>query len=210
MPNDNTNTGAGSQAAGAADQGAEGQGQQPQTSDGTGQNTGAGQQQPGAGTQTSQQPTGEQTKEKTFTQADVDRIVSERIKKGVKAELKKIIGEGEPAKIEDVQRQLSESQAELRTFRARDEIHDFIADPANKLAVRPENFRAIEKLVLADLEFDEAGKPSNLAATVEAVKKLAPALFSNSPGSINAGEGKGSPVSGFDMNSMIRRAAGRQ
>lgn len=206
MPNENSNTGAGTQTPPA-----DGQGQETSnTSDGTAENTDAGQQQPGSGTQTQQQSTGEQTNERTFTQADVDRIVAERIKKGVKTELKKIIGDGEPAKIEDVQKQLSESQAELRAYRAREAIQDFIADPANKLTVRAENARAIEKLVLADLEFDDDGKPSNLDATVEAVKKLAPALFTTSPGSINAGEGKNSSVSGVDMNSMIRRAAGRQ
>lgn len=174
------------------------------TSDGTDKNTAAQGNPSGAATQaatTEAQPT-----EKTFTQADVDRIVANRIKSGVKAELKRLTGDADgTVSVEDLQRQLSESQGQVRAFEARQSVSDYLTDARHKLNVKPENFRAVEKLVIPDLEYDEAGKPTNLKEVVESVKSLAPALFANTPPSIdaNAGRNTGSAV-GSDMNALIR------
>ena len=177
------------------------------TSDATAQNTDAAGQGSGTGTQAAQKPTEAQT-EKTFTQADVDRIVQNRLKSAVKAELKKLTGEGEgTATVEELQRQLSEAKTKTQTFEAREAVRDYMSDPENKLNVKPENMRAVEKLVMPDIEFDDSGKPSNLKEVFKAAKSLAPALFANPPASINAGQGRNSTAP-TDMNAFIRRQAG--
>jgi hypothetical protein len=178
------------------------------TSDATAQNTGAIQ--TGAGTDTAQQ-TQAQT-EKTFTQADVDRMFQSRLKSAVKAELKKLTGENDNTPtVDDLQRQLSERDQKLRSYEARALVSDYLTDARHKLNVRPENIKAIEKLVIPDLEYDDEGKPTNLKEAVESVKSLAPTLFANTPGSINANEGRSqSAVVGQGMNGLIRQIhAGR-
>lgn len=175
------------------------------TSDGTVKTTGA----EVSGTDTQTAPKAEAQTEKTFTQADVDRIVQNRLKTAVKAELKKLSGddEGKPG-VEDLQRQLSEKDAKLRAFEAKGKISDFIADGRNKLNVRPENIRGIEALVLPLLEYDEDGTPSNLKDAFESAKSIAPALFANSSASINAGNGRNNQTPPRGMDALIRQATG--
>jgi hypothetical protein len=178
------------------------------TSDGTDKNT--GEQASGAGTQPAQQTTEAQPTEKTFTQADVDRIVANRIKSGVKAELKRLTGEtdGTPT-VEELSKQLSEERQARQTLEARQTVRDYLTDPKHKLNVKADAVAAIEKLVLPDLVFEDDGKPSNLKEAVDAAKSLAPALFVNAPQSIDAAQGRnGAAVTGSDMNSFIRRSAG--
>ena len=151
---------------------------------------------------------GEAQPERTFTQADVDRIVTNRLKTAVKAEIKKLAGEGEGTPtVEELQRQLSETQTRASNYEAREAVRDYLADTNNKLNIRPENARAIEKLVMAEIQFED-GKPSNIKEAVNSVKSFAPALFVNSTSSINAGNGRTNAAAPGDMNSMIRTAAG--
>lgn len=149
-----------------------------------------------------------QPKEKTFTQADVDRIVQDRLKKAVKSELKKLTGEtdGQPT-VDDLQRQLNDYQSKTRTLESREQVRDFLTDPRNKINVRTENIRAIEKLVFSELEFDEDGKPSNLRDAIDLVKSEAPTLFVSSSSSINGASGKQAEQP-FNWNDQIRAAAG--
>ena len=157
----------------------------------------------GAATQTVQ---AEATPEKTFTQADVDRIVQNRLKSAVKAELKKLTTDDQTPSIEDLQRQLTEATEKTRISDARESIRDYVADPKNKLNAK--NTRAIEKLVLAELEFDENG-PTNLKEAIESIKGFAPELFAQTNVNINASNGK-LPVTSNDMNDFIRQQhAGR-
>lgn len=139
-------------------------------------------------------------------------MFQKRLSKAVKAELKKMAGESEGTPtVEELQRQLSEERQKTRGYSARDSITDYLGDPANKLHVKAENIRAIEKLVLAELAFDDDGSPTNLKEAVESVRKLAPSLFNNSPAPINAGAGTSNGAGGgFDMNAQIRQAAGRR
>lgn len=180
------------------------------TSDATAQNTAA--QVSGAGTDTAQQ-TQAQTTEKTFTQAEVDRIVQDRIKSGiksgVKAELKKLTGEGDGTPtVEDLQRQLSEKDTRIRSFEAREIVENHLLDGRNKLNVKPENVRGIQAIVIPLLQYDDDGQPSNLKDAIESAKAIAPVLFANTPGSIDANAGRnGAPATG-NMNQMIRQAAG--
>ena len=161
-----------------------------------------------AGAVTQTDPKNEAQPEKTFTQADLDRIVQNRlqsgVKAGVKAELKKLLGEDGPESIEDLQRKLSETERRAQTIEARESVRDYLSDAKNKLNVKAENIAAITKLVMPDITFDDKGQPSNLKEAIETAKVLAPALFANTPGHINAGEGRtGVPVAG-DMNSWLR------
>lgn len=154
---------------------------------------------PGTGTEPA--PT-QATPEKTFTQADVDRIVQNRLKSAVKAEIKKLTGDGE-ATVEDLQRQLSESQTKMRSFEARESVNEYLTDARHKLNVKPENVRPIQELVIGRLEYGDDGKPTNVKEAVESVKNIAPALFANNPGSIDAGV-RGVVPNGNDMNAIIR------
>jgi hypothetical protein len=182
------------------------QGQEATTSDATELNTGASQ----TGTATdAAQPNPAQPTEKTFTQADVDRIVQNRLKSAVKAEIKKLTGEGENTpNVEDLQRQLSERDQKIRSFEAKDKVSEFLSDGRNKLNVRPENIRGIEALVIPLLDYDEDGKPSNLRDAIETAKSIAPALFVNSTSNINANSGNGNGTRPTNMNDLIRQQAG--
>ena len=162
---------------------------------------------PGPGTQPAQP---EAQPEKTFTQAEVNAMIAQRLPKAVKAELKKMSGEDEgKPNVEDLQRQLSERDAKLRSYEARQSVNDYLTDARHKLNVKPENVRPIQELVIGRLEYDDDGKPSNMKEAIEEVKSLAPALFANTPGSIDANAGRnGQEVVGADMNSFIRRSAG--
>jgi hypothetical protein len=158
----------------------------------------------GAGTQTAQQTT-EAPPEKTFTQADVDRIVQNRLKSAVKAELKKLTGEGDGTPtVDELKSQLSEATQKAQALEARQSVRDYLMDPKNKLNVKAENAAAIEKLVMPDVEFDN-GKPSNLKEAIESAKSLAPALFVNVPTSIDANAGRnGQTGDPKDMNKFVR------
>ncbi len=150
-----------------------------------------------------------QPKEKTFTQADLDRIVKDRLAKAVKSELKKLTGEtdGQPT-VDDLQRQLADTQTKARTLEAREQVRDYLTDPRNKIYARQENMRVIEKLIFTELEFDDEGNPSNLKEAIAGVKSEAPTLFLNSNSSINGNSGRSSDQVPFNWNDEIRAAAG--
>jgi hypothetical protein len=175
------------------------------TPDAAENNTGANAQS-GADTDTAQNTQAQQTKEKTFTQADVDRIVQNRLKSAVKAELKKLTGDGDVT-VDDLQRQLSEERQKTRGIEARESVRDYLSDPKHKLNVNPANVRAIEKLVMPDVEFDDAGKPTNIKDAIENAKTIAPALFANNQSNINANNGRGSNAGPTDMNQWVRSLA---
>lgn len=58
---------------------------------------------------------------------------------------------------------------------------------------------------LGEVEFDDKGKPTNLAKLIETIRKRHPDLFA--AGNADGGSRGGAP--GPDMNTIIRRAAGR-
>ena len=67
--------------------------------------------------------------------------------------------------------------------------------------------KAVYASIRDDIEFDdESGEPTNIDALVEKYKADDPALF-RTP---SADGGKGTPATNQDMNSLIRRAAGRK
>lgn len=140
--------------------------------------------------------------EKTFTQADVDRIVADRLKREVKKELKKLAGdsEGQPS-LEELQQQLKDATERLQGYETSHFVREYLTDPKHKLGVRSENIAAVEKLVKAEIVYED-GKPTNLKEAVETVKSYAPILFAAAATNINQGNtGQAVPK---DMNAFIR------
>lgn len=158
--------------------------------------------QTGTQTQTEAQP------EKTFTQADVDRIIQNRLKTAVKAELKKLSGDDQQPTPEDYKQQLSDKDAKIRSYESREVVENFLNDGRNKLNVRPENIRGIQALVIPTLEYDDQGTVTNLKEAIESAKSIAPALFANNQSNINANAGTQAVPVGTNMNDLIRRQAG--
>lgn len=181
------------------------------TPDAAANNTGADNQ-PGTGTQPAETPTGSNSaaQEKTFTQAEVDRIIAERVKRETKKELKKLAGENTDApNVEELQRREQDLTARANQAEARLAIRDFVTDPSNKTGAKPTDLRSIEKLVLAEIEFGDDGKPVNLKEAVAQVKKDAPSLFAQQPPSVNAAAGgNSSSAIAQDFNQMLRAQAG--
>lgn len=160
-------------------------------------NTGASEPAQVTQTETEAQP------ERTFTQADVDRIVANRIKSGIKAELRKLTGEDGVTSVEDLQRQLSEERTKREGYEAREAVRDYLSEQK----VPQANMRAVEKLVSSELIFED-GKPANLEDAYKAAKSLAPALFVNQSSSINGNNGRQGTQMPQTMDELIRRQAG--
>ena len=187
----------------------QGQGQQTQAaaSDATAQNT-ATQAAAGAVTDTAQQNT--QAQEKTFTQADVDRIIQTRLKSAVKAELKKLGGDDTTGAngVEQMQQQLTDYQTRLQAFEAKATVRDYLTDAKNKLAIPSDALSEVEELVQRQLEYGDDGKPTNLKEAVESVKNRFPRLCTAPTSSINANNGRSNAPAPKNMNDFIRQAAG--
>lgn len=145
-----------------------------------------------------------EAQDKKFTQADVDRMIKNRIASGVKAELKKLTGDTEGGvTLESLQTELTTLRTENQTLQARTAVRDYLGDAANQLNVPSANIAAIEELVHARLEYSD-GKPSNLKEAVASVKSIAPALFAIQSTNIDAGAGRTATSGPVDMNKFIR------
>jgi hypothetical protein len=161
-----------------------------------------------AGTVTETQAQPDITKTPEF-KAALTAAIERRIPQ-LKAQIAKTItgeGEGVPT-VTELQQQLTEAKAKAQGYEASAAIRDYVTDPKHKLSVRAENIRAVEKLVLAEIEYDDQGSPANLKEAVEAVRTYAPALFAQTNANINQGR-TGETVPN-DMNAFIRQQhAGR-
>lgn len=148
--------------------------------------------------------------ERRFTQADVDSIIARRLKKAVNAELKKLAGETESnPNIEELTKRAEQAEQRARIFETRETIQSFVMDARNKINARPTDLRAIEKLIFAEIEFDENGKPENLKEAIESVRRDAPSLFHTNNDSANGGAGMQTAKAATGMDSLIRSRLGR-
>lgn len=179
------------------------------TSDATAQNTGSAaaeiKQEPSGTTQTG---TTEDAKDKpkTFTQADVDRLIA-RTKKEEKAKLDDQIKKAELTETEQLKTEKAELEQKLRSRDAGDAIEE-AARKANSA-----NPKAVVRLAQAiGLEFDKDGKLVNLKDLITEAKEIAPELFPARPGPANGADGNSGKESsvGHSMNDVIRQAAGRK
>lgn len=108
--------------------------------------------------------------------------------------------EGEPT-IEDLKKANSDKDTELRRYRARDQVEDFVGDKRNQVQVR--NMKALIRYVEHQFEYDDNGKVTNLKELLTAAKSEVPELFGGTSSSIDAGNGaRQVPV--VDMNALIR------
>lgn len=122
---------------------------------------------------------------------------------------KELSGEKEgQASVEDLQRERDEARNEARTLKAKDDLFDYVDDGGKKVGLRADSRRAFWRIAQSLIEFDDDGKPSNISDVVKAVKSEAPALFTSSTGSVDAGAHSNGAAPN-DINSFIRRAAGR-
>ncbi len=109
--------------------------------------------------------------------------------------------------VAELQEQLKSTEARARTFETKEQIRDFLTDSRNKTAVRPENMRSIEKLVFAEVEFDDSGEITNLKEAIDRVRSEAPSLFVSNTTQINGNTGRNQPGI-VDFNEQLRAAAG--
>ena len=146
-----------------------------------------------------------QPTEKTFTQADVDRIVQNRLKSAVKAELKKLTGETpETPTVQELQQQLKDATTKAQTFERKEAVQSYLTDPKNKISVKAQDLTGVVELAAGFIQYDEAGAITNLKEAVEKVKSLAPSLFAGNPAP-NINQGRTDSELPNDMNAFIRQ-----
>lgn len=169
--------------------------------------------------QTQQQSQSQTTDDDKVTKAEAKRQAEELVTKTVKRKLRaELIKRGIDPDAQDgeqttkptvdsVTKERDDAIARVRVFEAAEQVEEFIADKRNNVQVR--NPRALIKFIRADYQFDDDGKVTNLKELIADAKRDAPELFGIATGSIDGGAGNGATL-GADMNSLIRRAAGRQ
>lgn len=182
------------------------------TSDGTAQNTGAGQT-AGAATeaaQTSQAAQTDITQTAEFKSA-LTAAIEKKLPQLRKQIAKEVSGEkeGQPS-VDELTQRATTAEQRARQLEAKDAVFDYADDPKNKIGLRPDSRKSFWAVVKDDLEYDDEGRVTNLAAVVRAARSDHPALFTPTSGSINGGAGASQPAGSPDMNRWIRQAAGRQ
>jgi len=108
--------------------------------------------------------------------------------------------EGEPT-VDDLKKLNSDKDSELRRYRARDQVEDFVGDKRNQLQVR--NMKALIRYVEHQFEYDDNGKVTNLKELLASAKLEVPELFGGSSSSIDAGNGSRQQPA-LDMNAWMR------
>lgn len=171
------------------------------TPDEAANNTGSGDEKPSPGTQTANS----EEKPKTFTQAEVDRIVSRRLKEEKDRQEK----DRKQAEMTEAERLKAENAELRRTVQLR-EAKDEVVAAARKAGMKATASEdRLWRLIKDEVELDEkTGRVTNLRDLIATAKELDDDLFPKRPGSADGGKNGDSPV-GQSMNDMIRRAAGR-
>jgi hypothetical protein len=139
---------------------------------------------------------------KTYTQEQLDDIVEKRLAR----ERKKAEDDAKLSETDRLKKELAEKDQAIRMRDARDSF-------CNKLGISGEKGNRIFKAMSDEIEIDDkTGKITNLDAVAKLAKEEFPELFGTEKpaGSGDGGKGKGSGgAGGGDMNSLIRRGAGR-
>lgn len=108
--------------------------------------------------------------------------------------------EGEPT-VDDLKKLNTDKDNELRRYRARDQVEDFVGDKRNQLQVR--NMKALIRYVEHQFEYDDQGKVTNLKELLTSAKLEVPELFGGQSSSIDAGNGARQQPA-MDMNAWMR------
>lgn len=177
-----------------------------QTSGGDGKNTTEATN-AGAGTQTATTEAATDITQTAEFKTALTQAVEKKLPQLRRQIAKELTGEkdGQPS-VEELKSRAEAAEERARTFETRELVRDHLTDPKNRIGALPENMRAIEKLIMAEIEYED-GKPSNLSDAIKTVKSDAPGLFLQT-GSANGGAGRQAPAT-VDMNLNLRRAAGR-
>lgn len=143
--------------------------------------------------------------ERTFTQAEVNALISQRLKEE-KKRIEKEQRDAQLSETEKLTKRAEEAEARARSMEAKDAFFEAATEAKAKNPAKL--FRLFER----DLLFGDDGKPANIAGLLAQAKKDFPDEFGAAKGSADGGTGNsGQGVGGgnTDMNQMIRRAAGR-
>ena len=101
----------------------------------------------------------------------------------------------------------SEQRATAAEQRLRDaNARSAVTDAATK--ANATSTRAVYHLIRSDLEFDDDGEPTNVAALLKAAQRDEPSLFRASSGSGDGGAG-GDPNAKPDLNALLRQSMRR-
>lgn len=132
----------------------------------------------------------------TRKEAATSRTKLQKIEDSQKSELEKAQDAAAKA-IKDVE----DARRELRDRDATDALRTALTD--SKVI----SLTVAVKALRSDLDYDDDGKPTNVKALVDGLRKSDPHLFRAADGGADGGE-RGT-VKTDDMNAMLRRAAGR-
>jgi hypothetical protein len=138
-----------------------------------------------------------------FSQADLDRLIA-KAKRDEKARLEKQVSDAQLSETERLKAELEARKAEVRSLKTEGALNAAIKAAGGD---DPEVIQAWIQSKLT-VEFDDDDKISNLKELLSEARERIPSRFPRRPGSANGGDGKPSGI-GADMNSLIRRAAGR-
>lgn len=98
-----------------------------------------------------------------------------------------------------------DNQSKAAAIRERD-ARDAVRDAAKKAGAGDPDI--VYRFLRADLEYDDDGSVTNLAAVIKDAKEIAPQLFKPITGKGDGGAGNGTQPKNNDMNATIRRMAG--
>jgi len=154
--------------------------------------------------------------EKTFTQAELNRIVKQRLAEE-KKRLDKAASDAQLPEIERLKTQIADHEKEKQAWaverRDRDTKDMIIGVVSLEKADNPyraKNPVTVYKLIKDDLVFDDDGKATNYLQLLKSLKAEDPTLFGpKTAGSVNGGDGSSGQPAATDMNAMIRQHAGR-
>ena len=155
---------------------------------------------------------------KTFTQEDVDAIITKRLAREQKNWETKLEEEKKKANMTEQEKlKALADEADKKGKTAIDAANKRLVTAeakvqATALGVKPERIAYVLKLAdLSGADVDDKGNVSEkvVKQAIEAVLKDLPELKGTGPGGVNLGGNPGSKGAAGGMNSFIRRAAGR-
>lgn len=165
-----------------------------------------------------QQSGDEQGAERTFTQADIDRIVKDRVGKerqkfagfdDLKAKAQKLdeIEQAEASEAEKAARRAEQAEAKVTAATERLRRANLMAALADEGVVGAKAKAATR--LLDDVEFDDADEPTNLAEAITAAKDtygddLFKAPVARSAGDGDGGKGSGGALTTDEVKRMAR------
>lgn len=138
-----------------------------------------------------------------FSQADLDKLLA-KVRREERTKLEKQVNDAKLSETERLKAEVSAHKAELRSLKTEGTLLQAIK------AAGGDDPEVISAWIQAKLkiEFTDDDQISNIKDLLSEARERIPTRFPKRPGSANGGDGKPTGI-GTDMNSLIRRAAGR-